>query len=92
METVHQNFISRMSNEARTMLDQYGALSQQNVLWSGTPDYQHLITQAEIDSVPSFNGANLTTQNLADAAYALEQIRGILTNALPALTVLANLP
>lgn len=91
MENVLQNFISRIGNEAKSQLAHYGDLTQQNVLWLGTPDYINRITQEGIDSVPSFADAGLTYQNVADAAFALEQIRVLLTNAMPALTVMANL-
>lgn len=92
MNSAHQNFISDEGRIAKLFLAEYGNLAQQNVLWAGAPSYQTLITQADIDSVPSFAGAGLTHQQIADAAYALEQVRTILTNALPALTVLAHLP
>lgn len=91
MENVLQNFISRCGNYAKAELDMYGNLAQQNVLWAGTPAYNTRITQAAIDGVQSFADAGLTEAQVADAVYALEQIRGIITNALPALTVLANL-
>lgn len=91
MENVLCNFISNTSNRAKTQLGEYGELTQQNVLWAGTPDYATRITQEGIDSVPSFADAGLTKQQVADAVYALEQIRGIMTNAMPALTVLAGL-
>lgn len=92
MDATRQDFISRMGRDAKTLLDLYGPLTQQNTLWAGTPAYNTDIDQAAIDSVESFAGAELTAQQVADAAYAMEQIRGILTNAMPALTVLANLP
>lgn len=92
MEQAHQNFVSQTAYRAKIMLDQYGPLSQLNVLWAGAPNYDALITQAEIDSVPSFAGAGLTTQTLADAEFALATIRTTIENALPSLTVLANLP
>lgn len=91
MDAPLSNFVSRAGNYARAELDLYGDLTQQNVLWAGTPDYDARITQQEIDSVPAFAAAGLTAQQVADAVYALEQIRGIITNALPALTVLAHL-
>jgi hypothetical protein len=91
MEKVLQDFISRCGNYAKDELALYGDLAQQNVLWAGSPGYNARITQDAIDEVPSFAGAGLTAAQVADAVYALEQIRGIITNALPALTVLANL-
>lgn len=92
MSSAHQNFISREGQLAKLLLDQYGELAEQNVLWAGSPTYQTLITDEEIATVQSFAGAGLTHQNMADAAYVMEQIRTLLTNGLPALTVLANLP
>lgn len=91
MENVLQNFISVTGREARAQLDRYGDLTQQNVLWLGTPDYDTRITQEGIDSVASFADAGLTLTQVADAVYALEQIRGIMTAAMPELTVLAGL-
>lgn len=92
MQNVHIDFINRMSRDTKSILNLYGPLTQQNVLWTGTPDYGTIITQELIDSVVMFESAGLTKQNLADVAYALEQIRTILTNAMPSLSVLANLP
>lgn len=92
MNNAHQNFISDESGLAKRILAEYGELSQQNVLWAGTPNYDELITQEDIDSVVTLAGAGLTTTQLADACYALEQVRGILTNAMPSLTILAKLP
>jgi hypothetical protein len=92
METTLQNFISRMGADAKTLLDLYGPLTQQNVLWSGSPAYNTDLTQEKIDGEPRLAEAELTVQQVADTAYAMEQVRTILTNAMPALTVLANLP
>ena len=91
MDAVLQNFVSKTAQLSREQLARYGDLAQQNVLWAGSPDYAERITQEEIDSVPSFAQAGLTAAQLADAVYALEQIRGVMTNALPALAVLAQL-
>lgn len=92
MSSAHQNFVSETAARCRVLLAEYGELSQLNVLWAGTPNYDALITQEEIDSVPSFQGAGLTTQNLADAEFALATILGNINNSLVALTILANLP
>jgi hypothetical protein len=91
MENCLQNFISNVAKECRANLEEYGDLAQLNVLWAGSPDYDARITQAEIDSVPMFHDMQLTTAQLADAAYALEQIRGIITAALPAFSILAQI-
>jgi hypothetical protein len=90
MIPAHQDFVSDTAKACKALLDQYGALQQLNVLWAGSPDYDALITQGEIDEVPSFAG--LTATQLADAEFALASIKDTITNALPALTVLSNLP
>lgn len=93
MSAAHQNFISNTSGQAKILLDQMlGQLEQLNELWAGSSGYNTAITQEEIDSVPSFAGAGLTSQNLADAEFILATIMGNIMNALQALTMLANLP
>jgi len=92
MSDAHQNFISQTSYRAKVLLDQVGPLAQLNVLWAGSPDYDTAITQEEINSVPSFVGAGLTVQQVADAEYVLASILTSINNALVALTMLANLP
>lgn len=86
------NLISRTGQASKTQLDQIGTLSQLDVLWAGAADYDALITQAEIDEFPSFVAAGLTAAQLGDALFALATIRNTINNALPALTMLANLP
>lgn len=86
------NFISRTGQASKTQLDQIGTLLQLDVLWAGAADYDALITQAEVDEFPSFVAAGLTAGQLADALFALATIRNTINNALPALTMLANLP
>jgi hypothetical protein len=86
----HQDFISDSAEQCKALLDLYGPLVLLNVLWAGSPNYDALITQNEIDEVTSFAG--LTAGQLADAQFAMATIKDTITNALPALTVLANLP
>ena len=92
MPAAHQNFISTSGNQCKALLDLLGMLEQLNTLWAGTPNYQGLIDQAEIDSVPAFAGAGLTTQTLADAEFALANTMTGIHNAIVALTVLGTLP
>ena len=91
MDSVHQTFVGRVAGRARAVLDMYGDLTRQNELWAGTPDYSNAITQDDIDSVAQFASAGLTKQQLADGIYALELIRGNVTNALAALAILSEL-
>lgn len=92
MSSAHQNFVSKTSNEAKRLLEFFAQETQLNVLWAGAPNYDQLITQQDIDSVASFAGAGLTTQNIADAQFAMATINTTIQNALVALTILANLP
>ena len=92
MNTAHQNFVSETSREAKRLLEFFAEETQLNILWAGTPDYQSLITQEEIDSVGSFSGAGLTVQDLADTQYAMANINTAIENAIVAMTMLASLP
>lgn len=92
MNTRQQSFIRDSQTESDFMLSRLGPLLQLNTLWAGSPNYDGLITQQEIDSVPEFVAAGLTVQELADAEFALATIKDTINNALPALTVLAKLP
>lgn len=84
-----RTFILNSAQVARTLLDNEGKLDQINVLWAGAPDYHAGITQGDIDSYATFAG--LTTDQLADAEFALASILTTIKNALPALTVLGNI-
>lgn len=90
MEAPLKNFVEGVGNQARQQLEQYGALTVQNALWAGTPNYDALIDATAIATEADFVAAGLTAAQLADAIYALEQIRGIVTAALPALSILAQ--
>ncbi len=95
MNGAHQNFIKTTTYRARIMLEQIGPLDQLDVLWAGTPAYNSPttgITQADINTDQGYVDAGLTEQNLIDAEYALAVIKGTITGALTALTMLANLP
>lgn len=93
LSAAHANFISKTSGISKALLDQtYSLLIQLDALWAGTPDYDTLITQANINTVASLLGAGLTTTNIADALFALAAIKTSITNALPAFTVMASLP
>lgn len=92
MTAAHQNFVSNTAIEARALLAFFSEETQLNILWAGLPDYQHQITQDEINSVPTFAGAGLTLQNIADAQFIMATIMGNIQAQLVALTILANLP
>jgi len=90
MDAVLERFVRDAGNQARQQLEQFGALTVQNTLWAGTPDYSTRITDAELATVEDFASAGLTDTVLTDAIYALEQVRLTLNNAMAALAVLSQ--
>jgi hypothetical protein len=92
LSATEANFISKSSAAAKDLLLLYGQLVQLDQLWAGVADFDATITQADIDGVPSFTQSGLTATVLGDAEFALAGIKTAITNALPSLTVLANLP
>lgn len=92
MNPSYNAFLQRTIAIVVQLLDLLGTLDQLNSLWAGSPSYQTLITQAQINLQDQYAAAGLTTQNVADAEYALATIKTTLENALVALSVLANIP
>lgn len=86
------NFVMKSSIAAQALLDLYGDLSVLNVLWAGTPDYAHEITQDDLNSVPAFADAGLTVAQLTEVEYAVGQLVALITSKLPDLSVIANIP
>lgn len=92
MEAPQQNLISNTGKATRVILGLLEAINELDVLYNGSPQWAALITQPEIDSVPSFHAAGLTTTNIADAIYNLKLIKVQAESNLPALIILASLP
>lgn len=92
MNPAYHKLIQDTSYNINLLLATYAKLSELNILWAGSPNYQNLITQSEINSDPNYLSAGLTTQNVADAEFALAQIKTQIDNAMVALTILSNLP
>jgi len=90
MDTVLEAYVRRAGAMSRALLDAYGELTQDNVLWAGTPDYSTAIDDTALATVEDFVAAGLNDATLTDAMYALEQVRGALTSALVSLSVLAQ--
>lgn len=84
-----QDFVSQAANAAADLLALRELLDEFNTNWLGSPSYSTEITQADLDAVESFGG--LTTQELADGMYALEQVRGSINIGFVALLVMKNL-
>ncbi len=75
MESPQQNFITRVAQQARKIRDTYPMSEEIDVLYKGSFNYEALITQEEIDSVPSFKAAGLTVAKLGAAIYILKMIK-----------------
>ena len=87
-----QNLITNVGIVSRALLDLQDDIEQIDILYNGTPDWDTLITDQEIDGVPSFAAVGLTAQGVADAIYQLNQVRTIVNSGnLPALVLLAQL-
>lgn len=91
MNAPQQNMVSRAGNLCKQLLEMKGVIDQIDVLYSGSPNWDDLITQSEIDEVASFAAAGLTAANVADAVYILKLCRDNINSNLPAMVMMANL-
>lgn len=91
--TVEQeNLIVKVGGICDKLLQMQNDMIQVNELWNGSPDWDALITDANIQEMPSLVGVGLTKTKLADAIYQIELLRQqILTGNLPAVVLLAQL-
>lgn len=86
-----QNLIVNVGAVCKAILDLQGDISEIDILYNGTPDWDTLITDQEIDGVPSFAAIGLTAQDVSDAIYQLNQIRTqVTTGNLPAMVLLSQ--
>ncbi len=88
----HNTFLHNARSAAQALTQQIGPLTSIDALWAGAPNYDALITQAEIDSVTSMLESGYTIAEITDALYALAVIKGVILDHLPALSRLADLP
>lgn len=91
MNAPQQNLVSKTGQLCSRLLEMKGTIDQIDVLYSGSPNWDSLITDGEIAEVPSFVEAGLTAANVADAVYILKLIRDNVNSNLPAIVMLANL-
>lgn len=86
-----QNLIVNVGAACKILLDIQDDIEQIDILYNGTPNWDVLITDQEIDGVPSFAAIGLTAQHVADAIYPLNLIRTqVNTGNLPAMVLLAQ--
>lgn len=86
-----QNLISDVGIVCRTLLDIQGSIEQINILYNGSPDWDTLITDEEINGVPSFVEIGLTAADVADAIFQINAVRTLVTTGnLPAVVLLSQ--
>lgn len=91
MPSTHQDFISHVGSQAQQLLDMYSLLKQADILWYGIGDYDDLITQESIDSIPSFQETGLTVSALGEAVYSLKLVLLTIEERMVPLTIAAQL-
>ena len=87
LTTPQLNMVSNADNVAHKLMDLYGLLVELDALWAGTPAYNAM---SEADLLAAFPGLG-TKQRLSDGMAALAIIKTDITNALPALSVMASI-
>lgn len=91
MNAPQQNLVSKAGQLCSQLLEMKGIIDQIDVLYSGSPNWDDLITQGEIDEVSSFAQTGLTATTVADAVYILKLVRDNVNSNLPAMVMMANL-
>lgn len=92
MDAPQQNLISQASQQAKALLGLYELSRELDTLYEGAPNWQSLITQDAINSVPSFVAAGLTVADVSATIFILKTINAqIDTINLPAFIKLAHL-
>jgi len=93
MESPQQDLISKTGQIIKTLLELMDDIERIDILYSGTPNWDELITNEAIAEVPSFVACGLTAEMYADAVYQIKMVRNqVITGNLPALVVMAALP
>jgi hypothetical protein len=86
-----QDLISDVGSVCNTLLGLQGIIEQIDILYNGAPDWDTLITDEEIDGVPSFAAIGLTAQDVADAIFQIKTVRTqVMTGNITAVVKLAQ--
>lgn len=92
MNAPQQNLISRTGQVCKTLVELMDDIERIDILYSGAPNWDDLITDEAIGTVPSFVAAGLTAAIVADAIYQVKLVRQqVITGNLPAMVLLAEL-
>lgn len=92
MNAAQQNLISNVGAVCKTLTELMDDIERIDILYSGSPNWDDLITDQAIATVPSFVAAGLTAALVADAVYQIKLVRQqITTGNLPAMVLLGEL-
>ena len=92
MQAPQQNLISKTGNVCKALVELMDDIERIDILYSGAPNWDALITDEAIATVPSFVAAGLTAQTVADAIYQIKLVRQqITTGNLPAMVLMGEL-
>ena len=91
MDAPQQDLVSDVGNLCAQLLEMSGKIEQIDVLYNGAANWDSLITDVTLASVPSFAAAGLTAVNVADAIFILKTARAAAYANLPAAVILGNL-
>ena len=92
MEAPQQNLISKTGTVCKQLVELMDDIEHIDILYSGSPNWDDLITDEAIATVPSFVAAGLTAQTVADAIYQIKLVRQqITTGNLPAMVLMGEL-
>ena len=93
MNAPQSNLISKTGNVCKALLDLMGSIERMDILYSGTPNWDELITGGgDCFRAVVAAAAGLTTAILADAIYQIKLVRQhVITGNLTALTLMAEL-
>jgi hypothetical protein len=87
-----QNLIIKTGKVCKEVLELQGVIEQIDILYNGSPNWDEIMTDEEIQEVPLFAEMGITAQTVADGIYQLSQLKQlVLTGNLPALVLLAQL-
>lgn len=85
-------FIAKVGGIAHKLLELQSDMMVVNTLWNGSPNWDELITNQDIQDMPALVEAGLTHQTVGDAIYTIEVIRqAVLSGNLSQLVLLAQL-
>lgn len=72
-----QNLVSNVGKTCQKLSDLLNMIDEIDTLFNGDPNYDSLITDDEVDGLPSigsFKEAEITAQNVTDAIYIIKQV------------------